>query len=407
MINRRTAVQLMSVALIAGCGRRTPASASMKVTVVGAGIVGASIAYHLAKAGAAVTVIDKDGPATHASRGTFAWINATWAKQPKAYHALNQAGVSSWAVLQEELGLPVKWGGSLEWFSTESRQQRLGEQIAEQVAWGEPAEMLSGDRLAALEPHVNFSGTETAAYSPNDGAVDPVLATEVLLKAAGAYGAELKTPCELLEISRDSNGQTQVETSLGKFAADRIILATGAAPDVAERFAGLAVPQRITPGVIAITKPMPALLCRVISAPGVHMHQRTNGRFVLGEQDGAPQNEAHAMRLKDRPRVFPSDAFAEQHFYRILNVAETVLPAIAEAELETAYIGWRPLPLDGHPVLGMSAERPGVYIAIMHSGVSLAPIIGQLVAHEVLSDAPNPELSAYRPERTFETVKRY
>lgn len=393
--------------MLSGCGQNTSDGAAMKVTVVGAGIVGASIAYHLAKAGAAVTVIDKDGPATHASRGTFAWINATWAKQPKAYHALNQAGVSTWATLQEALGIPVKWGGSLEWFDTAERQQRLSTQIAEQVVWGEPALMMAPAQIKQREPHLEIDGIRSAAYSPNDGAVDPVAATSVLLKAAETFGAVIKYPCTLTGIRHTSDGIDQVETSLGDFAADRVILATGAAPDMAAQFAGLAVPQRTTPGVIAITRPMPALLGRVISAPGVHMHQRLDGRIVLGEQDGAPQNEAHAMRLKDRPRAFPSDAFAEQHFYRILSTAETYLPAIAEAEPEAVHIGWRPLPLDGHPALGMSTARPGVYTAIMHSGVSLAPIVGQLVTDEVLSGTANPDLAAYRPERTFETVKRY
>ena len=149
----------------------------MHVVVVGAGIVGASIAYHLSLQGAKVTVIDREGPASHASRGTFAWINATWAKQPRAYHAFNQDGLLGWHRLQSDLGIPVRWGGSLEWFETDTRQARLAEQIAEQVDWGEPAEMIGPEALRELEGKVDFTGVEQAAYSPNDGAVDPVLAT--------------------------------------------------------------------------------------------------------------------------------------------------------------------------------------------------------------------------------------
>ena len=86
--------------------------------------------------------MDKVGPANQASRGTFAWINATWAKQPRDYHRLNQAGLAGWKALQEDIEIPIRWEGSLEWFDEPVRQERLTEQIAEQGDWGEPARMV-------------------------------------------------------------------------------------------------------------------------------------------------------------------------------------------------------------------------------------------------------------------------
>ena len=58
--------------------------------MIGGGIIGCAISYYLAKAGAQVTLVERDTLASKASRGTFAWINATWAKQPRHYHRLNQ-----------------------------------------------------------------------------------------------------------------------------------------------------------------------------------------------------------------------------------------------------------------------------------------------------------------------------
>lgn len=405
-LDRRTLLQLTSAAALASCAPRQR-KPTAKVVVVGAGIVGASIAYHLSKAGATVTVLDMLGPATQCSRGTFAWINATWAKQPRPYHALNQAGLSGWKSLQDELGIPVKWGGSLEWFDNADRQHQLAEQIAEQQAWGEPAQMLLPEQLSQLEPKVNFTGTASAAYSGNDGAVDPELATLTLLEAAKANGAIVKYPCELLDVSISNGNLQSVDTTLGAIDADKLILATGAAPNAAKKFADIELPQRTTPGIIAITKPMPKLLNRLVIAPGVHLHQRLDGRVVLGEQSGAPDNEAHAIRLKGRPVAFPAPAFAEQHFLRMLNVATQFVPDLVNAEAEAVHIGWRPLPIDGHPVLGFSPARKDVYLAIMHSGVSLAPIIGQLVTQEIITDMPNEQLSDYRPDRVFNTVRRY
>ncbi len=406
-MDRRTLLKLLAAATLAGCGQRTIEAQGLRIVVAGAGIIGASIAYQLAKAGAAVTIIDQEGPATHASRGTFAWINATWAKQPRHYHALNQEGVTSWRALQEPLALPVRWGGSLEWFDDEARTERLAEQLTEQVAWGEPARMLSAAEVSDLEPGLEIADEARAAYSPNDGAVDPVLATHKLLNAAQRLGATLRYPSELLKPRLSAGRLTAVETSMGTIAADRLVLATGAAPDAPRQLAGVELPQRSTPGVIALTEPLPRVLKRVVAAPGVHMHQRDDGRIVLGEQDGAPANEAHALRLEGRPNDFPSTLIAQQHGDRMLEVAARFLPAAATAKIEAAYIGWRPLPVDGHPVLGASPARRDVYLAIMHSGVSLAPIVGQLVAHELTQQDVLERLKPYRPDRTFEQVRRY
>ena len=406
-MDRRTLLTLMLAASLTGCNAVRTRGSRLNVVVAGAGIVGASIAYHLARSGASVTVIDKAGPATNASRGTFAWVNATWAKQPREFHALNQEGVSGWATLQRDLGLALKWGGSLEWFDNAPRQQLLAAQVAEQVSWGERTLLLGGEELAALEPRVNFTGANNVSFSENDGAVDPVEATLALLRAAERMGATISYPCELQALTMEGSRLRAVQTSKGSIKADRLVLATGAEPEAARNFADTNLPQRSTPGVIVITKPMPALLNRIVSAPGVHMQQRIDGRVVLGEQDGPPANAAHAQRLKDRPNEFPTPAFAAMHAGRLLAVASRYLSGIEQAEIDKVHIGWRPLPLDGLPVLGASPNRPDVYLAVMHSGVSLAPIVGQLAAHELIAGAAVERLDSFRPGRQFESANTY
>lgn len=414
MINRRTLVQSLLAAALSGCrvlserSRDSSGSISgLRVVVVGAGIVGASIAYHLARAGAKVTVIDKQGPATHASRGTFAWINATWAKQPRSYHKLNQDSVSNWQTLTEELRIPVRWGGSLEWFDSPQRQSALAAQISEQARWGEAAQMIGPETCWQLEPEVNFGGAQQVAYSGNDGALDPVAATVLLLAAAQEFGATISYPNELTEVSSVRGRVTAAQTTKGPIETDRIVLATGAAPDASQRFAGIDIPQRSTPGVIAITAPMDRILNRILVAPGIHIHQRGDGRVVLGEQGGAPDNAAHAARLAGRPNEFPSEVFAQQHADRMLEVARDFLPSIASAQVEQIYIGWRPLPIDGHPVLGESPNQRDVFLALMHSGVTLAPLVGQLVAQEISGAISLDRLAPFRPARQFEVISRY
>lgn len=384
-----------------------PVAAKQKtVLVVGAGIVGSSIAYHLSKENFNVVIIDMQAPASHATRGTFAWINASWAKQPQAYHGLNQTSANYWHTISEKLDIPVKWGGSLEWFISPQRQSKLSEQIAQQRRWNEDASMLSVAEAKKLDPMVNFIHANKIAYSKNDGAVDPVLATQQFLAAAEQNGASVRYPCKLL--STLASDETKVaKTTCGDIAFDKLVLAVGAASDTISSIAKMDIPQRTTPGIIVVTKPLPPTLNKIIVAPGVHIHQRIDGRVVLGEQDGAPKTENHQNRLKQRPNDYPSKDLANQHANRILKMASEYVPAISNAEIENVYIGWRPLPLDGHPVLGYSDKVPYVYIAVTHSGVTLAPIIGLYVTQEMRAGFFLKELKNYRPQRHFHRIKRY
>lgn len=406
-INRRTLLQLAAAsAALAACDR-VPSAQKLRVAVVGGGIVGASIAYHLAAEGVAVTVLERDGIAQQASHGTFAWVNATWAKQPRGYHQLNQLGVAGWQRLQATLDIPVRWGGSLEWFPEEARQDKLATQIAEQAAWGEPAQMLGRKAAEQLEPQVDFGDATRIAYSPNDGALDPVLATNRLIEGAVRLGAVVKTNCAVTGTKAAGDGSVLLKTSRGDLPVDRVVLATGADQAAPGVLGGVDIPQRTTPGVILVTKPVAQVIGRIIVAPGVHIHQRGDGRIVLGEQEGAPDTMAHAARLQGRPTRFPADIFAQQHADRMLQVAEKFVPGIKAAEVDEVLIGWRPLPLDGHPVLGPSAAMPSAYLAIMHSGVSLAPIVGEVVAREIVTGQSADQLAAYRPDRAFEQTSRY
>jgi len=318
-------------------------------------------------------------------------------------------GVDAWYRLQRAVDLPVKWGGSLEWFAAPERQDRLARDVQEQQTWGEPARMLTELEASTLEPRVAFGGAGRVALSPRDGAVDPVLVSQLLVNAAKNYGARVIEHCELLRVDETSGDQRQkiLGTSCGDIAVDRFVLATGADPSAIRTFAGFDVPQRSTPGVIVVTQPIPPLLSHIVVAPGIHIHQRLDGRLVLGEQEGAPDNAAHKVRLTARPTRFPSGATANQHAQRLMTLAKKYITDLPEVNVEEVIIGWRPLPLDGHPVIGPSPVDPNAYVAVMHSGVSLAAIVGELVTEELLTGQRAPVLEPFRADRAFESVRRY
>ena len=108
-----------------------------KVVVVGAGIVGSSIAYHLARRGAEVTIFEKRRPAAGATWDSFAWINATFDKSPRSYFELNRLGALGYQDLEEDLGdLRIEWGGSVQWFADAAGGEWLRDQVRQHRAWG-------------------------------------------------------------------------------------------------------------------------------------------------------------------------------------------------------------------------------------------------------------------------------
>lgn len=406
-MDRRSLLKLMGAAALAQFTPVRADASGLKVVVVGAGIVGASIGWHLSRYGAQVTVLDAVAPASQCTGGTFAWINATWAKQPRAYHQLNQDSVAAWAPMAKALGLTLTQGGSIEWFDDPERMRKLDRQIAEQQAWGEPAQMLSREELERLAPGVQFGTADRAAFSPNDGAVDAPAATRALLQQIEAAGGRVRFPVQALDIRTAGDRLLSVITDQGEIAADRLVVATGADADAPKRLAGIDIPQRSTPGIIVTTTAMPRIMQQIVVAPGIHVYQHPDGRVVMGEQEGPPSGDAHALRLADRPNTFPSTELAQQHAERIRAVGAAFVPTLAKADIDTVRIGWRPLPLDGHPVLGRSPHLPDVSLAVMHSGVSLAPVVGQLISQEIASGERLPELADWRPDREFQRIKRY
>jgi hypothetical protein len=118
--------------------RRWPAGRSADhVVIVGGGVLGASLAYHLSRRGAQITLLEKEAPAAGATSRSFAWINADFSKQPLDYHTFNKLGVWAHHLLQQELPrLPVEWGGCLQWHVDIVRAERLRRQLRQLEAWG-------------------------------------------------------------------------------------------------------------------------------------------------------------------------------------------------------------------------------------------------------------------------------
>ena len=207
-------------------------------------------------------------------------------------------------------------------------------------------------------------------------------------------GGSVLYPCRFQGLNYTNRILSSVETTVGELEADQAIFATGIDSG---RLLSIDMMKPSTPGIIVTSKPTGKLLKRILVGPGAHIHQQLDGRIIFGEQSGAPTS--HLDRLSNKPKNFPSELFAQDHINRIFDTAKTFMKKVEDLKVEKTSIGWRPLPKDGRPVIGRIDGLSGIYIAVMHSGVSLAAIVGKLVSEEILNGSSNLLLKDFRPSR--------
>ena len=199
-------------------------STAPRIVVIGAGIVGASIAWHLARRGAAVTVLDRGQPAGEATEKSFAWINATWGN-PEPYFRLRFLSMQEWRRLEHELGgtLRVAWCGCLIW---DLADHELEEFATRHAAWGYDVRLVERAEIAALEPGL-IAPPARAAYAAGDGTIEPVAATRALLAAADVAGHVDPPRYRGDGSARPGDGVRDRRPARARIDADSCVLAAG------------------------------------------------------------------------------------------------------------------------------------------------------------------------------------
>jgi glycine/D-amino acid oxidase-like deaminating enzyme len=362
-----------------------PGRSAQRVAVVGAGIVGASVAYELARRGAEVTLLERAHAAAGATGNSFAWINASFDKLPAPYFRLSWFATLAWARLENELAgqLPIQWGGSLAWLADEESARGLERALHQHQAWGYPARRIDAEEFRVLEPHVQPGAQGAAVYSEHEASLDPVAATAVLLAAAEKSGARILAPAEVTGFELRGGRLVALATTRGELPVDVAVLAAGVDTPRLAALAGLHVPLEDSPGVLAHTSPAPRRLGRVVLGPEIHLKQKLDGSVVIGEH-------GNGFRSSDASR---------EHGERLLREAIRLVPGLAGATLQRVSLGHRPFPVDGHPIVGFPAGDLRIYLAVMHSGITLAPLVAQLAGLEILDGARVELLEPYRPSR--------
>ena len=373
----------------------------MRVAVIGAGIVGGAIAFYLARRGADVTLIDAGEPGMGATSHSFAWING-FGKEPRGYGGLNRRSLDTWdrfaRLLDADIGL--RWGGQLTWAATNEDAESLSQSVARLQSWGYVARMIDEAEMMRLEPGLKPGPVKAAAISDNDGHVPGTLVAQVCARRVREMGGRVMSGSPVTGIDMQAGRVCSVQLSdpVSEYGAgesvecDSVVLAAGVGATELAAMAGVHILQDESPGVVVSTEPMPPILRKVAALYGppvgaegqeVHVRQATDGVVLMGE------GSQESLARDDSP----------EHAAAILARASTYLPELKSATPVPVPVGYRPMPIDGMPVLGYTHAVPNMYIALMHSGITLGPLVGELATMEVLDGARVDILEPYRPER--------
>ena len=337
-------------------------SASPKVVVAGAGIIGAVAAFELSRAGADVTIVEaRPGPGEGVSAASFGWINAITfdPENDPALYALRRDAFGAWAALELALGrpLPAHRQGALFWGRSVEGTLEARERHREA---GSSYRLVGQSEIATLLPQL-ASPPETALFAPEEFALDVSATARLLLKAAEENGAALITGAAVTGIESAGGHVRAVRAGHHRLETDRLIVAagTGSGSILAPFVPDLKV-EASPAALVTVTGNFPQTTC-ITDSPELEFHIPSPGLLM----------SAHSVPEGSNPEV----ALARRAVERV----KRVLKETGEVAVRSVQIGQRPFPEGGMPLVGPVASLAGAYAAVAHPGVILAPAIGATI----------------------------
>ncbi|MBX9387556.1 NAD(P)/FAD-dependent oxidoreductase [Streptomonospora nanhaiensis] len=379
----------------------------MRIAIIGAGVVGLSIARELAGRGDDVTVYEAVRPGAGTSSTSFAWVNSH-AKEPLSYHDLNLAGVRAHHALHAELADGPRWfhpTGNLEWASTPEHEAALKASVERLRDRGYAAEWIGADDARTLEPGARIPDSVTGAVLfPDEGYVLPGEYLARLLTDALARGVRLVCPAPVRALAADAEGARVTLADGTVETADAVISAVGRWTEELAATAGITIPMAdpegvgsATVGYLAYTEPAPVRLERVLTTSRLNARPEGGGRLVLQGLDLDAQADPAA------PPLGPDSPVARELTARLAEV----MTGGEHARVAEVRVGRRALPADGLTVCGFADAdtHRRLYVVATHSGITLAPALAEWVTEEVHTATEVPALADFRPTR-FTTESR-
>jgi sarcosine oxidase subunit beta len=337
--------------------------------VIGGGVTGAAIAYFLGRAGKRVVLVERGDLAAEASGVSMGWVCvhfATYMDEYPAFHMrFMRAGLDAYDALDADLKAAAEYrqagGMSLVYTRDDwTRQETLAKRLVEQ---GIDVRMLSREEAMHKEPALagDFLG---AIWSPREGLVTAPKLVAAFVEAARRSGAQVLVRTAVEGIVRAGDRVAGVETTAGRIEAPAVVNAAGVHAPAIGGMAGLAIPMFPNRGQQIFLAGVPGLLHGAVYGH-VPARPMPDGRILLG---GIRENAGFDNRV------------TLEGVRKITSEAAEMIPALKDATFLQAFAGLRPVPRDGLPILGRAPGVEGFYLANLHFGVTLAPLVGRVLA---------------------------
>jgi sarcosine oxidase subunit beta len=364
------------------------------VIIVGAGIAGVSIAFHLAERGVKPLLIEREHPASGATGKSSGVVRMHYDLEAESRLAWTSLGYfRNW---RERIGGECGFTrtGFLQIVGPE-HNEALHANVAVHQRIGIPTKVVTAADVKAIAPCLATDDFELAAYEPESGYADPAATTASLLEAARARGARLIQPCRVTGIRTSRGKVTGVQTDRGDFDAPVIVDAAGPWAGEVARMAGVELPLGTwTHDVLLIRRPEEVGSHPVVIDDALTMYFRmeTGGLTLVALEDG--------NRFDESPEA-PLERVAADFVERAVGRICRRIPGMEAGSMQSAYCGRDGFTPDQRPILGPAGPE-GFYLACGFSGTGfkLGPAVGACMAEWVLDGrATTVDVSIFTPRR--------
>ncbi|WP_232667415.1 NAD(P)/FAD-dependent oxidoreductase [Pseudonocardia sp. TRM90224] len=358
-----------------------------RVAVIGVGVLGACVGWNLARLGADVILIDAGGPGEGVTNWSFSWVNASNKTERRSYFDLNVAGIDAHRELAGAIGPDPWWfpTGHLRWADDPTALFAKAELLARS---GYRVEVCTGAEVCRrFEPALALPAEAPVLYYPDEAWVHGRHLVGRLVGEAVAAGAELRSGVAVREIGVDADGSVRTVALSDGSRLDVDIVVNAAGPSAAgiAGLLGRTFPMRREPGVVT------RLACTQVP-----IHRAMHAPHIELRPDGADSVVLHSREIDALIDTGKEPA----ELARLLHEsARRVVPVLGDFPVAQARVVERPIPADGFPSVGAVPSVPGYYEAVTHSGITLGPVLGRLLAAEIVTGQRDELLADFRPER--------
>jgi len=354
---------------------------SADAVVVGGGARGLSIALFLARASVRVVLVERRFLSDMASSGNGAQVNVT-GKEPGHYTAMSLRSARMYPEFIDSLDADIflQQEGILFVTTDPEEMERFRQRV--EIRNHVPGLMLQlVDGREAREILPAISPEAMGGYiSRDDGIVDVLKLVPAVSRAARRAGAIILRGTEVTGIEVAAGRVQAVITNKGTIATPVVVNAAGVHVPHIGRMAGMSIPVDPEHGHMVITQPYP----RLISIPTQYITQWPNGTFGIGTT-----NKNIGIDKRVRPLWLPP----------FLQNALRILPGLNHVNVLRVFAHLRPMPPDRLPIYDRAPGIEGFYIAVGHSGITLAPVTGKIFADWIVHGKPDMDLRPYSLNR--------